>query len=252
MKRIVYMLLAVFMMAVSSTPLHAADQLINIQFGGQDTYTGKGGIITDPASQTWNDIPGTEKTNRALVTSTGGTTTAKISFTSDAAVTEAYSYVKFSTPENNLMSGYIYSSSNDDTITFTGLKANSQYTLYVYSQSEYTSGNNYGDGQQLHLSVNGGATTLTSALSVGNTSTFVDGRNFLTTTVTTNSSGALVIAYNSPIGGNTVTNRGVINGLQLRGPATPEPASLVLLGIGGLLGARRLKKKSDKTSVPAV
>jgi len=144
-----------------------------------------------------------------------------------------------------LMGSYMYYTGAHplDHMTFGGLVAGENYELYIYTQSE----NNVEIPEQLIFRVNDGS-YVTSTANNGKTGTFTPGLNYVLGTYSANSSGQLVIDYAA----TGTSNRVVINGLQLRGPATPEPASLVLLGIGGLLGARRLKKKSGKTSVPAV
>ncbi|TLU81956.1 MAG: PEP-CTERM sorting domain-containing protein [Chlorobium sp.] len=234
--------------AVMSTSLHAEEPLINIKFGG-GTYTGA--AVAGTAGDTWNQFnDDLSVINQPVLLSTGTSAgSAQFSYTGGALVTGLAANCSFGATDKNLMRSYIYTSGSAGTMSFTGLQANKSYDLYVYTQSENTSGNNYGDGQILNLTVNGSALNQTTP-SDGGASTFLAGQNYLHGTFTADNSGNLNISYLSPVGGTGAASRAVINGLQLKGSSpTPEPASLVLLGIGGLLASRKLKKKSAETSI---
>jgi hypothetical protein len=223
--------------------------LINVNFS-TDVYNGAAASTDFGSSQFWNKTfsrSGESITN--LKNSDGDGSTVSFVYDPDGVGTMSHSESAFYTGTNpaddNLMGSYMYYTGAHplDHMTFGGLVAGENYELYIYTQSE----NNVEIPEQLIFRVNDGS-YVTSTANNGKTGTFTPGLNYVLGTYSANSSGQLVIDYAA----TGTSNRVVINGLQLRGPATPEPASLVLLGIGGLLGARRLKKKSGKTSVPAV
>jgi hypothetical protein len=235
------------MFALSMTAEAATGELINIQFGGTGVYSGDA-MGGGSANEYWNRLTRPIGTVSSLKTSTQTASNVNLTWTSDALTTSQWS--SFTGQDNTLMSGYIYSSSNDDHLSFTGLVAGATYKLYVYSQSDNTPGNNNGDNQSLSITINGKTYDPTIA-SEGSTSTFVAGQNYQVYSFISNVTGDNIFYTGSPNG-----TKGVINGLQLertasnqRNPAfnpspNPEPTSMVLLGIGSLVAARKLRKKS--------
>jgi hypothetical protein len=172
-----------------------------------------------------------------------------------------------SSPDFELMKGQVGVA--DDPITkkittkgaiyFTNLSPG-LYDLYVYSQSAKDS--------QITIGVNNAKTTNPASNPV--TLTNSDATSFVRYTDANKGVGANYVVFKlnleSPIytttqllsyevldGNNGGSNKVGINALQLYKTAAPEPASMTLLGVGGLIAAaRRRFKKSAGKSAPTV
>ena len=119
-------------------------------------------------------------------------------------------------------------------MTFSGLKGSAKYDLYVYTQGN-TIGNN------LKVEITGGVNSSgqTTIPSDPTKSTFIEGQNYLVIPVTTTAEGGFILNYSSLDGNGS--GEGIINGMQLSS-AVPEPSTVTLIGLGGLLIAFRLKR----------
>ena len=244
--KIILVLVAVISCLLLNVTAQAAQgELININFG--INYNGLGGagrLVSDPsATQIWNNITddqinlGQEPpyTTSTLVNSQGTATHgATMTWNADGYSSLTDKYNGFTgTAYQELMRNYIWTYGGDFTLSFSGLDAGT-YQLYVYTQGDKLS-----NGETLNLSVNGVDTTASG--SDGTLNHFVLGQNYLTTTLTTDSSGNVSFDYSG------LDNMAGINGLQLfqtSAAPVPEPASMVLIGIGGLLAAFRRFSKS--------
>ena len=231
---------------VNVTAQAAQGDLININFGF--TYNGLGAagrLVSDPSStQIWNNITDAQIkvgddppfTSQTLVNSQGNATHgATLTWNADHFNTLNDTHNGFAgTVYKTLMRNYISTDGGNFTLSFSGLDAGT-YQLYVYTQGDKKGA----DGQTLNLSINGVNTT--ALPSVGTSYEFIPGQNYLTATLTTDSSGHVSFDYSG------LGNMAGINGMQLfqtSAAPVPEPASMVLIGVGGLLAAFRRFSKS--------
>lgn len=224
-------------MCFTSGPSYA-DPVVNIQFGmGDDPYDGGGIAYHATTSQTWNLVDYMDGTDVPLQYADGSDGPVKFSIYMNGEVVSLGKNTGGSafTPDNpdqNLMLGYLRS---DDTYTadmsITGLPPGT-YNIYIYSQcaagvpgalmaTASTSGNTY------HISI----------ANAGEDSSFIEGVNWLKTTLVI-SDGTLSMSVDK----DTV---GTINGMQIE--AVPEPGNIILLGVGGIFTAGLLSVRARKT-----
>jgi hypothetical protein len=243
MKKIISTLIIAAIVMMNGTANAAVNDLISINFG--DPYK-DGAVALKGTVDVWDNYTSAVQKEAIPVESTKS---VNISWDSSG-----YSVTK---PENTafnnvvgidkgsvntLMNSYIYTIDKEThNITLSGLDKNANYALYIYSQDFLDAKN----GQMLSVSVNKEMFGQTEPSDVS-ASSYKSGLNYLTGELTVNDSGTLNITYSSTKEG---TGFAVINGLQLLQtsesvpPApVPEPASVFLMGFGGLLAALRLRK----------
>jgi len=242
----------------------ATPGLINIQFGGGNAllYTGAG--ATGGVSDKWNKptaFPyGTYTVGEAPTSLiyADGTSAGPIqfSYTADVVHSAAPQLTGFgSTTYAELMRSYVSTSNTSatagqyDQMDFSGLNAGQKYQIWVLTQTEDVVGNYYGNDQNMQIQFADnllhptGPHWQTTTNSNGLQSSFNLNQNYLTGYVTANTDGTIHMFYSSPnaISLITSTNNAAINGVQM---ATPEPASMLLIGVGGaLMSASKLRKK---------
>jgi hypothetical protein len=230
-------LLAAAALAVVLSPAASAG-LINVQFGctagascvgsGVSSTVQTGAAVIGNAGDVWNLVSGdsglgTTGTNVPLVDATGTATSATVSWTSLLAyITPAVDGFD-STPQANLMDGYIVNKTGGDSITIAGLIPGADYSLYVITQSDQYSG-----GRSSAFSVNGGPTVFTAPTNP-TLGTFVNGQNYESFDTLADLSGTITILYSNN------GDEADVNGFQLftTADAAPEPGGIGL-AIGGL------------------
>lgn len=220
-------------MGLSGGSLYAATgDLININFGsGYES----GAAYSGGENLSWNEESRPSGKDTSVYSAEGDLLSGVIfSWTSDG-----YTVLDTSTFTSApyLMDSYIYTTNRQGSFTFSGLSEGT-YTLYIYTQSELS-------GQALSVTIAG--TVYSTTLSNASSTTLISGQNYLVIeNLTVSEAGTLTVSY-----GGTGTD--VINGVQLLqtsdASAVPEPASIVLLGIGGALAAGYMKKRAALPSV---
>jgi endoglucanase len=229
LRRKFFLLLAVFLTAIcfsDSGVLRA--QLIDVNFT-QNSSAGEGGPSPGPtmsgaavlgaAGDQWNGINGANGSGIPLIYANGSNSPVTMAFTSGGGY-NAYDYggsTPFTgTSYNALMETYLYNDGVPQTITLSGLQANSIYNLVVYNAA-----NSSATGRTTYFAVNGN--TLGSTWN-GSSNTLIAGVDFLDfPTALSSSTGSLVITYT----GNG-SAEGDIDGFQI------ETTSLVInAGLAG-------------------
>ena len=268
------LMLAAAMIGLSSVTSYAATtppNLINVQFGGGNSLLYSGPGVVGGENDQWNK-PVALPVSSALIGDNllagtviyaDGSTASGIgfSYTADVVTNAAPQLTGFgSSTQKELMRSYVSTSDGTlatafDTIDFTGLTAGENYQVWFLSQSEFTEANNFGKNQFLKVDfVNNVFAPITSwtqtIASDGGQTTYNVNQNYLTGWIAANSDGTIHARYSSaaPLSAIAPENRGLINGVQI---ATPEPASMLLIGVGGALmsAMKARKKKSAEKSI---
>ena len=199
-----------------------------MQFTNNAAWNYTGPAVTGSAGDQWNHLSSYFGNNVAVTSSAGNATGVTLTWTSDG-FTNGSTTGFAGTQYENLMKREIYNngtiSPRFTTATFSGLLANSAFSLYVYTQGDNSGATN---GRTLTGSVNGG-TSVTTAGAVHGASTFILNQNYLLFTGTADALGKVALSW----GGSGEVD---LNALQL--DTVPEPGTLALLTLSlGVLGA---------------
>lgn len=237
MRKILYSIGACAMLLLTGNGVvhAAAGDMINVDVQGS-TYDGSGPILTngyDYYPYSLASASGESNKRYYLIHADGSDDSIRLTYTTDASTAirsvSGGSSSLSGTSYAALFDGYMTATSTR-TISFTGLDPNANYEMVVYSQGE--------TGRTTTLQING-TTVLTNTNSTA--TTLQSGVNYalISTGLSSDSNGALSFTY-----------LGQISGFQLKElSAAPEPASMVLLGVGGVLAAAaKLRRKPGDVS----
>ncbi len=190
------------------------------------TYTGPG--VIGQAGDQWNAVKWSNVGSSVSLVDVNGSSTGASVVSHFDGISYNYSTGFDGTVYENLMKGYAVGYSESSyTIDFSGLNRSTTYDIYLLSQGDYVS-----SGRRLSASVNG--MTYTTVPTVASASSFIPNQNYLQFSGTSDASGNLTISYWA------AADEANINGIQL---AVPEPASVVLLGVGGIAVAMAARRK---------
>lgn len=242
MKKRTMLLMALVAMCFASNEAGAATSLINIQFGrgrSDDIYYGGGVVNTDPTlNLTWNQVNDTYYDPFELLYSDGEKSKVYLSVDVSGEVVQvasSSSAINDTDPTKKLMLGYL---SNDDTyfanMYITGLNPG-LYNIYVYSQGAI--------GSQSELSATATVESGTYVIYLQNdgytdyVNQDTEGKNWLMAPVLIGSDGNLSVSVNE-------SSISTLNGFQIE--AVPEPGSVILVGIGGVIILGRFRINLNK------
>ncbi len=182
---------------------------------------------------TWNDIQiaGTEASVSAVGIANSNYVASLIVVTltaADSILSRTSTYYDGAPPALTLAALDNYNDENGNTLTISGLEANSSYTLYLMGLAQGTAN---GNDDATCMSATIGAVTLGGA--GGQTwypTAYVQNGNYLVFTGNADGTGSITA---------TVSNLGAF---QLEGVGVPEPATIALLGLGSLALICRRKR----------
>jgi hypothetical protein len=246
MKKIIgSIMVAMVMMGLSSTPSHAAalplPDLINVKFS-DSFYDGVAADGNLPPEY-WNNVTGYVDSGSLLKYADGTLGDGELLVYGAASWTNINpDATAMPGPLHDLFAGYISSSPNSSLlgdVVITGLNAGT-YNLYAYSQTILS--------VPTHLGFTANGVTVADFTNPGTATILTENVNYVKTQFTVTggndvNAGKLIL---------TLAPDSQLNAMQIA--PTPEPASMLLIGVGGaLMSAMKLrKKKAGEASVAVI
>ena len=200
---------------------------VDIQATGGTTYVGLAAAPDAAGNTTWNAMEGDSMSN--LTASDGSSTTIGVTLSNH---TERFNQTYSG---NNALTRDAVDVENTGVGNFgiNGLSANTSYDIYLYTMCLNGGANNWGDtdytiGSTTEMAISTGAPTATDGTG------WTEGNQYVKITAVSDASGNITGTYKRH------SNRyGLLTGMQI----VPEPATMSLLGIGGLLALVRRRRK---------
>ena len=190
------------------------------------------GVIGDQSAPQWNPV--TDQSLYSGLIDEDGVATG-FSFQLNAPEIDGFSN---GGANNHFFKSYAWLASGDDSqqqgaFTIGGLDNSKIYNLYFYATWEWINAGS-------EFSVDGGATwKLSDGVPSESNAAFTEGSSYVKFEGVAPTAGEIDGLWRSTVAGDSTVHRGMFNGVQIE-EVVPEPGSLALLGLGGLLiGARR-------------
>ena len=234
-KMTMMLMLSVAVLLVAATA-QAAVVNVDIQASGGSLASGQAAAPDASGNTTWNEMTTGSVTD--LTASDGSATTI------DVSLSGAQGFTNQPGP-NNLVKDRIYEHRTHDdnafTFTISGLANSTSYDIYLYgAYDSRTSIVNFATDFTI-----GGVTKTAQALTSEPTTLdgtgWIENDHYVKFSVTSSSSGVITgtVSNHDDNDPNTTGDYGILSGMQI----VPEPATMSLLGIGGLLALVRRRRK---------
>jgi hypothetical protein len=227
MKKLTVLLTALFFVGGANQGL-CASGLINLNFDlGEYPY--KYGAAINGDEQTWNPIDDPGMVFNHLKYSDGVTSNVSVSMN---LIGEEQGLSSITGDNQDFMNSYFITSLDANTIDISGLSAG-VYNVYVYSQRTMSLASEL----QMTASTDGGHLYSFSLSNDGSPTSLMPDVNWQVQSVLVGSSGTINML---------LSDTSAINGIQIQ--AVPEPGSVVLLGIGGVVALSQIRRKTENDS----
>lgn len=230
-------IVAIYVLIIGLT---AQAAIVNVDFVRNEhpSYeTGVGALTAETGPMFWNALVGNAEgapvTISDIADSAGAATTVDIVYTKTNRDAWAADSVQCSTlaygAGHDLMQAYLTTQGAVDYVTIQGLTAGNSYDLYLFGHGD-------NEAQNTQFTVDG--VTKGSSIDVTGLEVLtLDAHYVVFSGVVADGTGAIEIAFE-----NGPDNEwGSFNGMQIVGDVVPEPATLVLLGLGSLVSLKRRK-----------